>query len=91
MIVCPDRPHTGSLAALIHGIAVIPSFLHASHEDLEERLSIDVLHGSGTVAETIIHAGDVEVCFEAHAGELCTGCPNDDCNHNQENNDENDC
>ena len=38
-----------------------------------------------------IHAGDEEACYEAHAGEECTNCPNENCNHNEEKDDENDC
>ena len=33
-------------------------------------------------------AGDVEACFDSHSGELCPDCPNTDCTHHEETDNE---
>ena len=47
-------------------------------------------HVCVTCEQECTYAGDEEACHEAHAGELCNDCPNDNCNHHEENNDETD-
>ncbi len=36
------------------------------------------------------YAGNEDACCEAHGGDDCSDCPNDNCNHYQENDDEDD-
>jgi hypothetical protein len=45
------------------------------------------VHECVTCEQTCTHAGDEEACYEAN-GELCAECPNDNCNHYPEGDDD---
>jgi hypothetical protein len=41
-------------------------------------------HECVTCDQGCTFAGDEEACYEAHSGELCNDCPNEDCQHHTE-------